>query len=154
ARVGWFQRSWAGGFSSSRSRVSRHRGREPVREILGEARSFKTRDSTPLGYGGRKSFSHKLQQFDTPEGCLLVSWAGGAAVGEAATESKDVSARGIYFMLHKEIERGSAVEIVMTLPHDITMVGPVRVSCLGRIQPQPDRRVGVVATLERYEFLR
>jgi len=88
---------------------------------------------------------------------LVVRWAGGAAVGEAATQSRDVSARGIYFMLPKEIERGSPVEIVMTLPHDITMVGPVRVSCLGRIQrtePQPDRRVGVVATLGRYEFLR
>jgi hypothetical protein len=78
-------------------------------------------------------------------------------VGEAATESRDVSARGIYFLLPKEIERGSPVEIVMTLPHEITMVGPVRVRCLGRIQriePRPDHRVGVVAALERYEFLR
>ncbi len=78
-------------------------------------------------------------------------------VGEAATQSRDVSARGIYFLLSKEIERGSPVEIVMTLPHEITMVGPVRVRCLGRIlriEPRPDHEVGVVATLERYEFLR
>lgn len=78
-------------------------------------------------------------------------------VGEAATQSRDVSARGISFLLPKEIERGSSVEIVMTLPHEITMVGPVRVRCLGRIlriEPRPDHEVGVVATLERYEFLR
>ena len=78
-------------------------------------------------------------------------------VGEAATQSRDVSARGIYFLLPKEIEPGSSVEIVMTLPHEITMVGPVRVRCLGRIlriEPRPDHEVGVVATLERYEFLR
>jgi hypothetical protein len=78
-------------------------------------------------------------------------------VGEVATQSRDVSARGIYFLLPKEIEQGSRVEIVMTLPHEITMVGPVRVRCLGRIQriePRADHRVGVVAALERYEFLR
>lgn len=88
---------------------------------------------------------------------LVVRWAGGSVVGEAATQSRDVSARGIYFLLSKEIERGSPVEIVMTLPHEITMVGPVRVRCLGRIlriEPRPDHEVGVVATLERYEFLR
>ena len=88
---------------------------------------------------------------------LVVRWAGGAVVGEAATQSRDVSARGVYFLLPKELERGSPVEIVMTLPHEITMVGPVRVRCLGRIQRtelRPDRRVGVLATFERYEFQR
>jgi hypothetical protein len=45
----------------------------------------------------------------------------------------------------------------MTLPHEITLVGPVKVLCLGRIQRtelQPGRKMGVAAAIERYEFLR
>jgi hypothetical protein len=78
-------------------------------------------------------------------------------VGEAHTESQDVSSRGIYFSLPKQVIAGSPVEIVLTLPHEITLAGPVRVRCLGRIQrneePQPGY-AGLVAEIERYEFLR
>ncbi len=87
---------------------------------------------------------------------LIVRWTSGSAVGEAATESRDVSSRGVYF-LSKDIKHGSPLEIVMTLPHEITLVGPVKVLCLGRIQRtelQPGRKMGVAAAIERYEFLR
>jgi hypothetical protein len=46
---------------------------------------------------------------------------------------------------------------VMTLPNEITMAGPVRVRCLGKVhrtEKQDSGRLGVVATIERYEFLR
>jgi len=49
------------------------------------------------------------------------------------------------------------VEIVLTLPHEITLAGPVRVRCLGRVQrsePEEPGRTGIVAEIERYEFLR
>lgn len=88
---------------------------------------------------------------------LVIRWTSGASVGEAATESKDVSSRGVLFALPKEIRQGSPVEILLTLPHEITLAGPVRVRCLGRIQRtarEPDGRIGVVAAIERYEFLR
>lgn len=88
---------------------------------------------------------------------MIVRWTTGAAIGEAKTESKDVSSRGVYFFLPKEVKTGSPVEIVLTLPHEITLAGPVRVRCLGRIQrtQEEDRgRAGVVAEIERYEFLR
>ena len=88
---------------------------------------------------------------------LTVRWTSGSAVGEATTESKDVSSRGVYFFLPKEVKQGSPVEMLMTLPHEITMVGPVRVRCLGRIQrtdTETEGRVGVVVAIERYEFLR
>jgi len=88
---------------------------------------------------------------------LIVCWTSGYAVGEAVTDSKDVSSRGIYFLSPKDIKHGSPIEIVMTLPHEITRVGPVKVRCLGRIQRtelQPGCKMGVAAAIERYEFLR
>ena len=88
---------------------------------------------------------------------MTVRWTNGAAVGEATTESKDVSSRGVYFMLPKDVKQGSPVEIVLTLPHEITLAGPVRVRCLGRIQRSDEAEeggTGVVAEIERYEFLR
>ena len=88
---------------------------------------------------------------------LTVRWTAGAAVGEMKTESRDVSSRGVYFFLPKEVREGSPVEILLTLPNEITLAGPVRVRCLGRIQRTETRTegtVGVVAAIERYEFLR
>jgi hypothetical protein len=76
---------------------------------------------------------------------------------EQATESEDVSSRGVYFYLPKEVKKGADVEILMTLPHEITMAGPVRVRCMGRIhrtERRGEQKVGVVAAIERYEFLR
>ena len=88
---------------------------------------------------------------------MTVRWTSGAAIGEATTESKDVSSRGVYFFLPKEVKSGSPVEIILTLPHEITLAGPVRVRCLGRVQRAEggeEGRSGVVAEIERYEFLR
>ena len=88
---------------------------------------------------------------------LTVRWTTGAAVGETTTQSRDVSSRGVYFLLAKDVKEGSAVEILLTLPNEITLAGPVRVRCLGRIQRTESRHegeIGVVAAIERYEFLR
>src|SRR6202022_284930 len=88
---------------------------------------------------------------------LTVRWTTGAAVGETSTESRDVSSRGVYFFLSKDVKEGSPVEILLTLPNEITMAGPVRVRCLGRVQRTENRdqgAIGVVAAIERYEFLR
>ena len=88
---------------------------------------------------------------------LTVRWTTGAAVGETSTESRDVSSRGVYFFLSKDVREGSPVEILLTLPNEITLAGPVRVRCLGRVQrtePREEGAIGVVAAIERYEFLR
>ena len=64
---------------------------------------------------------------------LTVRWTDESVVGEAATESREVSSRGLYFHLPKGLKSGSPVEIVMTLPHELTQAAPVRVRCLGRV---------------------
>ena len=71
-------------------------------------------------------------------------------IGEARTESRDVSSRGVYFVLPKEVKDGSPVEIVLTLPHEITLAGPVRVRCLGRVnrnEEEEEGRSGIVAEI-------
>jgi hypothetical protein len=88
---------------------------------------------------------------------MTVRWTNGAAVGEAKTESLNVSSRGVYFSLPKGMKDGSPVELLMTLPHEITLAGPVRVRCLGRVSRSEEAqtgRMGIVAEIERYEFLR
>ncbi len=88
---------------------------------------------------------------------LTVRWTDENVVGEASTESREVSSRGIYFHLPKGLRSGSPVEIVMTLPHELTQAGPVRVRCLGRVlrsSPENAGEIGVAAAIERYEFMR
>lgn len=88
---------------------------------------------------------------------LSIRWADGKASGEALSVSKDVSSRGLSFLLPKAIESGALVEIVMTLPHEVTLAGPVRVRCLGRILrswTQDSAEFQMAAAIDRYEFLR
>ena len=70
---------------------------------------------------------------------MTVRWTSGAAVGEMSTESKNVSSRGVYFFMPKQVKAGSPVEILLTLPHEITLAGPVRVRCLGRVMRNEDK---------------
>ena len=88
---------------------------------------------------------------------LSIHWTDGAGSGEALSVSKDVSSRGVSFVLPKPIQAGSLVEIVMTLPHEITLAGPVRVRCLGRVlrsRTHENSHYNVAAAIDRYEFLR
>ena len=88
---------------------------------------------------------------------ITVKWNAGASAGETTTQSRDVSSHGVYFFLPKDVKEGSSVEILLTLPNEITLAGPVRVRCLGRVQRTEAREageVGVVAAIERYEFMR
>src|SRR5207302_1017246 len=78
---------------------------------------------------------------------LTVRWTTGAAVGETSTESRDVSSRGVYFYLGKDVKEGSPVEILLTLPNEITLAGPVRVRCLGRVQRTESRDEAPVVVL-------
>jgi hypothetical protein len=88
---------------------------------------------------------------------LVVRWADENVIGEATTESREVSSRGLYFHLPKSLKSGLPVEIVVTLPHELTHAGPICVRCLGRVlrsTKQDSGQVGIAAAMEAYEFLR
>jgi hypothetical protein len=65
---------------------------------------------------------------------MTVRWTTRSGITVAPTESQDVSSGGIYFFLSKQIEEGSRVEIVMTLPHEVALESRTRVRCQGRVQ--------------------
>jgi len=86
----------------------------------------------------------------------IVRWATGSGTTEAKTESRDVSSRGIYFFLPKQIEDGLPVEIVINLPHEIALDGRSRILCKGYVQRTEVikvNRIGVASRIESYEFI-
>lgn len=86
---------------------------------------------------------------------LSVRPSGAPGAAEILTESRDVSSRGVFFFLQEPLKSG-LLDIVLTLPSEITGGEPVRVRCEARVQRtetvQPGR-VGVAAKIERYRFL-
>jgi hypothetical protein len=88
---------------------------------------------------------------------MTVRWTTPSGIAEAQTKSEDVSSGGIYFCLSKRIEDGSPVEVVMTLPNQITSVGRMHVCCIGRVQRTEVielNQIGLAVQLEHFEFLR
>jgi len=81
---------------------------------------------------------------------------GEAIAAEAKT--RDVSFRGLYFVVDRELDSGSPIEFILTLPKEITLAGDVRIYCAGRVvrveKPDTPGTVGVAAVIDRYEFLR
>jgi hypothetical protein len=88
---------------------------------------------------------------------MRVRWATKSGNGEAQTESEDITSRGVYFVLPTEIDNGSWVELLLVLPHEITLAEPVRARCQARVRRTEIKemdRVGVAAEIELYQFLR
>ena len=75
---------------------------------------------------------------------------------ELTAQTKDVSARGIYFYIDSHPQPGSRLQFTLTLPPEITLTEEIRVRCAGRVvrvdSPVPGR-VGIAAAIEEYEFL-
>jgi hypothetical protein len=79
----------------------------------------------------------------------------GSTKDELQAETRDVSFRGLYFTTDKELEVGSQIEFVLTLPKQITLATDVHIHCNGmvvRVEPHQGR-TGVAAQIDRYEFL-
>ncbi|HWF38382.1 MAG TPA: PilZ domain-containing protein [Candidatus Acidoferrales bacterium] len=86
---------------------------------------------------------------------VKVRFSAGDSVSEKQGETRDVSFRGLYFMIEASLETGSSIEFVLTLPQQITLAGDVNIRCYARVlRVEPiDGRRGVAARIERYEFL-
>ena len=86
---------------------------------------------------------------------LIVRWKDESLIGEAHTQTQDVSSCGLRFDLPTVPKSGPAVEILMTLPHQMTHAGPVRVNCKGRIVriSLKGDNVEVAAAIDRFKFI-
>lgn len=86
---------------------------------------------------------------------LKVRFPESDGVTEKSGETRDISFRGLYFLIEASLETGAAIEFVLTLPQQITLAGDVHIRCYARVlrvEPHNGRR-GVAARIDRYEFL-
>lgn len=71
-------------------------------------------------------------------------------------ETRDVSARGVFFYVDSEVSEGSPIEFTITLPPEITLTESIRVKCTGRVvrvdQSSSNPQVGIAAAIEQYDF--
>ena len=74
---------------------------------------------------------------------------------EKRGQTRDVSFRGLYFMIEADFAPGSSIEFILTLPREITLAGDVHIRCFAqivRVEPRNGGR-GIAARIDRYEFL-
>jgi hypothetical protein len=85
------------------------------------------------------------------------------APGFAGTQSgrtRDISTKGLYFVIDQEVRAGSNLDIMLTLPKEMTNGEEVLVKASGKIVRVESRiedgneRLGVAAVIERYDIMR
>jgi c-di-GMP-binding flagellar brake protein YcgR len=75
-------------------------------------------------------------------------------------KTRDISTRGLYFVLDEDLEPGSELDITLTLPAEVTQGSEVFVRALGKVVRVEKRyedgstRMGVAAVIERYDIIR
>ena len=79
--------------------------------------------------------------------------------GAHSGQTRDISTRGVYFTVQKDLAPGTEVDFTLTLPAEITRGTEVFVRAHGRIvrvdkRIEDDPGVGVAAVIERYDIIR
>lgn len=75
-------------------------------------------------------------------------------------KTRDISTRGLYFVVDQNMESGSPLDITLTLPSEITRGSDVFVRASGKVVRVENRmedgsaRMGVAAVIERYDIIR
>ncbi len=75
-------------------------------------------------------------------------------------KTRDISTRGLYFVVNQNLESGSHLDITMTLPAEITNGSEVFVRALGKVvrverrMEDGNARMGIAAVIERYDIIR
>ncbi len=74
--------------------------------------------------------------------------------------TRDISTRGVYFTIDKDLATGAELDITLTLPAEITRGTEVFVRAQGkvvRVEKKPEdgaEHIGVAAVIERYDIIR
>jgi c-di-GMP-binding flagellar brake protein YcgR len=75
-------------------------------------------------------------------------------------KTRDISTRGLYFVIDQDLQAGSKLELTLTLPSELTHGSDVHVRALGKVLRVEKRledgntRLGVAAVIERYDIVR
>jgi len=75
-------------------------------------------------------------------------------------QTRDISTRGVYFMLQNDMAPGTELDFTLTLPAEITRGTEVFVRAHGRVvrvdkhSDDNHQSIGVAAVIERYDIIR
>jgi len=75
-------------------------------------------------------------------------------------QTRDISTRGLYFVVEQNLEAGSELDLTLTLPAEITHGTEVFVGAMGKVvrverhSEDGVERMGVAAIIERYDIIR
>ncbi|HET6930591.1 MAG TPA: PilZ domain-containing protein [Candidatus Acidoferrum sp.] len=75
-------------------------------------------------------------------------------------KTRDISTKGLYFVVDLDLDAGSALDLTLTLPGEITHGSDVFVRAQGKIVrlerrlEDGEERMGVAAVIERYDIVR
>ena len=75
----------------------------------------------------------------------------------AHAETRNLSARGIFFHTQAQVETGQNLECVLVLPEKLTLASaPMLVGCKGKVvritRDLPDKTIGVAVEISSYDF--
>jgi hypothetical protein len=82
------------------------------------------------------------------------------ATGTQYGQTRDISTRGLYFVIDQDLQAGSELDITLTLPAEVTNSSEVFVRASGKVVRVEHRgedgelRMGVAAVIERYDIIR
>ena len=74
---------------------------------------------------------------------------------EVVSETRDVSARGVFFYMESAPAEGSEVEFTLTLPPEITLTEALRIHCTGRVirvDKGEGQKFGIAAAIDKYDL--
>jgi hypothetical protein len=75
-------------------------------------------------------------------------------------KTRDISTRGVYFVIESDLNAGAELDLTMTLPAEVTGGIEVFIRAVGkvvRVEKHPENgahHVGVAALIQRYEIVR
>lgn len=81
-----------------------------------------------------------------------------SSVQEESSMTENVSAGGVFSYVERRLPEGTPVELLLTLPAELTLVKSVRVRCKGKVVRVVNSaipgKIGMAAVIEHYDFLR
>ena len=75
-------------------------------------------------------------------------------------KTRDISTRGVYFVIDNRVNAGAELDLTMTLPAEVTGGTEVFIRAIGRVvrvekgPGENGQQVGVAALIQRYEIVR
>lgn len=91
---------------------------------------------------------------------ISIRFAADSLINRQDGRTRDISTRGLYFVVTQDLLAGSALDITLTLPAEITRGSDVLVRAQGKVVRVERRledgetRLGVAAVIERYDIIR